>query len=79
MPKFPWVKVYVSVMVIVGTLPCVSITSLHQDAHIVRGALLTKGSDSSFAEAHRDFNSEPTHKEDEVEDQEDEVEDGRDK
>ena len=34
--------------------------------------------DSSFAEAHRGFNSEPTHIEDEVEDQEDEVEDERD-
>ena len=44
----------------------------------VRGALLTKGPDSSFAEAHRVFNSEPTRIEDEVEDQEDEVEDGRD-
>ena len=31
-----------------------------------------------FAEAHKGFNSEPTHIEDEVEDQEDEVEDGRD-
>ena len=41
-------------------------------------ALLTKGSDSSFAEAHRGFNSEPIHIEDEVEDQEDEEEDGRD-
>ena len=44
----------------------------------MRGALLTKVSDSSFAEAHRGFNSELTHIEDEVEDQEDEVEDGRD-
>ena len=51
------------------------------DTHLgetVRGALLTKGSDSSFADAHRGLISEPTHKEDEVEDQEDEVEDGRD-
>ena len=40
------------------------------------GALLTKGPDSSFAEAHRGFNSEPIHTEDEVKDQEDEVEDG---
>ena len=31
-----------------------------------------------FAEAHREFLSEPAHIEDEVEDQEDEVEDGRD-
>ena len=46
------------------------------DEVAVRGALLTKGPDSSFAEAHRGFNSEPT--EDEVKDQEDEVEDGRD-
>ena len=45
----------------------------------VRGALLTKGPDSSFAEAHRGFNSEPINIEDEVKDQEDEVEDGRDK
>ena len=45
----------------------------------VRGALLTKGPDSSVAEAHRGFNSEPIHMEDEVKDQEDEVEDGRDK
>ena len=44
----------------------------------MRGALLTKESDSSFAEAPRWFSSEPTHKEDEVEDQEDEVEDERD-
>ena len=44
----------------------------------VRGALLTKESDSSFAEAHREFLSELTHKEGEDEDQEDEVEDGRD-
>ena len=42
------------------------------------GALLTKGPDSSFAEAHRGILSEPTHMEDEDEDQEDEVEDGRD-
>ena len=45
----------------------------------MRGALLTKGPDSSFAEAHRGFSSEPIHIEDEVKDQEDEVEDGRDK
>ena len=45
----------------------------------VRGALLTKGPDSSFAEAHRGFSSEPIHIEDEVKDQEDEAEDGRDK
>ena len=44
----------------------------------MRGALLTKGPDSSFAEAHRGFSSESIHAEDEVEDQEDEVEDGRD-
>ena len=42
----------------------------------MRGALLTKESDSSFAEAHRGILSEPTHGEDE--DQEDEVEDERD-
>ena len=34
----------------------------------VRGVLLTKGPDSSFAEAHRRFNSEPIHIEDEVKD-----------
>ena len=45
----------------------------------MRGALLTKGPDSSFAEAHRGFISEPIHIGDEVKDQEDEVEDGRDK
>ena len=44
----------------------------------MRGALLTKESDSSFAEAHRGILSEPTHIEGEDEDQEDEVEDGRD-
>ena len=44
----------------------------------MREALLTKELDSSFAEAHRGILSEPTHIEDEVEDQEDEVEDGRD-
>ena len=44
----------------------------------VRGALLTKESDSSFAEAHTGFNSEPTQREDEGEDQENEVEDERD-
>ena len=45
----------------------------------MRGALLTKGPDSSFAEAHKGLNSEPIRIEDEVKDQEDEVEDGRDK
>ena len=45
----------------------------------MRGALLTKGPDSLFAEAHRGFDSEPMHVEEEVKDQEDEVEDGRDK
>ena len=45
----------------------------------VRGALLTKGPDSSFAEAHKGFTSEPIHIENEMKDQEDEVEDGRDK
>ena len=44
---------------------------------VVTGALLTKGADSSFAEAHRWFSSDPIHIEDEVKDQEDEVEDGR--
>ena len=39
----------------------------------VRGALLTKGPDSSFAEAHSGFSSEPIHVEDVVKDQEDEV------
>ena len=48
------------------------------ESSFVRRALLTKGPDSSFAEAHKGFNPEPTHIEDEVEDQEDEVEDGRD-
>ena len=43
----------------------------------MRGALLTKESDSSFAEAHREFLSEPTHMEGKDEDQEDEVEDER--
>ena len=42
------------------------------------GALLTKESDSSFAEAHKGILSEATHIEGEDEDQEDEVEDGRD-
>ena len=46
---------------------------------VVRGALLTKRPDSSFAEAHRGFSSEPIHIEDEVKDHEDEVEDGKDK
>ena len=44
----------------------------------VRGALLTKESGSSFAEAHRGILPEPTHIESEDEDQEDEVEDERD-
>ena len=48
-----------------------------QMSKVVRGALLTKESDSSFAEAHRGILSEPTHMEDEVEDQEDEAEDER--
>ena len=43
----------------------------------VRGVLLAKVPDSSFAEAHKGFISELTHREDEVKDQEDEVEDGR--
>ena len=45
----------------------------------MRGALLTKGPDSSFAEAHKGVSSEPIQIEDEVKDREDEVEDGRDK
>ena len=45
----------------------------------VRESLLTKGTDSLFAEAHRGFNSETILIEDEVTVQEDEVEDGRDK
>ena len=44
----------------------------------MRGALLTKESGSSFAEAHRVLLSEPTHMGSEDEDQEDEVEDERD-
>ena len=44
----------------------------------VRGVLLTKESDSSFAEAHKGILSEPTHMESEDEDKEDEVEDERD-
>ena len=44
----------------------------------MRGALLTKESGSSFAEAHTGILSEPTHIEREDEDQEDEVEDERD-
>ena len=44
----------------------------------MRGALLTKGPDSSFAEAQRVILSEPTHIESEDEDQEDDVEDERD-
>ena len=51
---------------------------IHLFALFVRGALLTKESDSSFAEAHKGILSEPTHIKDEVEDQEDEVEDERD-
>ena len=47
-------------------------------SEIVRGALLTKESDPSFVEAHKVLLSEPTHVEDEVEDQEDEVEYERD-
>ena len=39
--------------------------------------MLTKGSDSSYAEAHKGILSEPTHI-GEAEDQEDEVEDGID-
>ena len=35
----------------------------------MRGSLLTKGPDSSFAEAHKGFCSEPIHTEDEVKDQ----------
>ena len=54
-------------------------SSKRLDSQPARGALLTKGPDSSFAEAHRGVSSEPTHMEDEVKDQEDEVEDGRDK
>ena len=45
----------------------------------MRGVLLTKESDSSFAEARRGFCSETIHIEDGVKDQEDEVKDGRDK
>ena len=46
----------------------------------MRGALLTRVSGSSFASVHRVLLSEPTHMEDETEDedQENEVEDGRD-
>ena len=44
----------------------------------MRGALLTKESDSSFAEAHKGILSEPTHIEDEDEDHDDEVEDEKD-
>ena len=44
----------------------------------MRGALLTKESGSSFAEAHRVLLFEPTHIESEDEDQEDEVEDETD-
>ena len=52
--------------------------SMTVDSYIVRVTLLTKESDSSFAEAHNAILSEPTHIEGEVEDQEDEVEDERD-
>ena len=45
---------------------------------VVGEALLTKESDSSFAEAHRGILSEATHIVGEDEDQEDEVEDERD-
>ena len=58
--------------------PIFSSSSFAQPCTVVRGALLAKESDSSFAEAHREFLSEPTHIEDEEEDQEDEVEDGKD-
>ena len=51
---------------------------IHLFALFVRGVLLTKGSDSSFAEAHSALLSEPTHMEGEDEDQKDEVEDERD-
>ena len=51
---------------------------IHLFALFVRGVLLTKGSDSSFAEAHKGILSEPTHMEGEDEDQKDEVEDERD-
>ena len=44
----------------------------------MRGVLLATVPNSSFAEAHRGFNSEVTHMEDKEEDQEGEVEDGRD-
>ena len=44
----------------------------------MRGALLAKGPDSSFAEAHSVLLPEPTHMEDEDEDQENEKEDERD-
>ena len=41
---------------------------LDATSRTVRGALLTRESDSSFAEAHMEFLSEPTHMEDEVND-----------
>ena len=44
----------------------------------VRGVLLTKGPDSSFAEPHRGVSSEPIRIEGEDEDQENEKEDERD-
>ena len=44
----------------------------------MRGALLTKVPNSSFAEVHKVLLSEPTHIESEDEDQEEEVEDERD-
>ena len=53
------------------------ISTLHF-ALFVRGVLSAKGPDSSFAEAHKVFSSEPTHIEGEDDDQEDEVEDERD-
>ena len=53
--------------------------SSRSPAKSVRGVLLTRESDSSFAEAHRVLLSEPTHMEGKNQDQEDEVEDGRDK
>ena len=52
-------------------------TLVNHFPHHVSGALLTKESDSSFAEAHSELLSEPNHIEGEVEDQENEVEDER--
>ena len=60
-----------------GDWPTTKFIEIHW-RETARGALLTKGADSSFAEAHRRFTSEPTHIEDEVEDLEDEEEDGWD-